>query len=205
MKSKSVFVLLVVALVSVGLVWVVAQALSSPDGGEVPVASGSMVEWEGIGLPVSLEGAQRRAEEVVSQWRSDAILIRVDGTWRPGVGRLDRQIPPVAWSLYYYSPSARAIASAVVDAEHVFWIPALPMRDGAPDELMPFPPSYEPHEVWLTFKGAGGEQFIRENPDAVVSMVLYVVGGQPEWKVVAASNGRHFEVRIDAETGLVLP
>ncbi|MBN1179862.1 MAG: PepSY domain-containing protein [Anaerolineae bacterium] len=203
MKGKSLFIVLVVTLLTIGLVWVVAQALSTESPAPVAPAR-PMVQWDGTGLPISLEGALRRAEERALAWQADAILVRVDGTWRPGVERLERQVLPVPWSFYYYSPSAQALASAVVDADSTFWIPPLPMRGDPLAELAPFPPAYEPHQVWLTFRGAGGDQFVRTHPDAVVTMVLHMEDGRPVWKMMAISEGYYIEVRIDAETGLVL-
>jgi hypothetical protein len=201
---RNLLIFAAVLLVGGALIWLAVQLTtpsrpSQPDQPQQPV-----VLWTGIEPPLALDSAAERGAERARAWQTDAILVRVEATWRPGPERLHVEIPPVAWSLYYYSPSARRLASAVVDAAQTFWVPPVPALV-PPQELAPFPPPHECRTAWLTFRGAEGEEFIRAHPDATVSMVLRMQEGRPVWTVLAASGEHHLKVSVDAETGLALP
>lgn len=202
MKWLRDLLLFVTALVLViGTVWIfLASSLES----QAPPPDRPAAAWTGIVPPLALESAARRAGERAQDWQADATLVRVESSWRPGPDRLDLEIPPVAWSFYYYSASTQKVASAAVNSDDVFWVPPV-WTESKPLPLDPFPPPYDSRMAWLAFRGAGGEEFIRNHPEATVTFVLRAEEEGTFWRVFATSEEHHLQVRIDATTGLVIP
>ncbi len=197
---RDLFIFVVVFLLVVGSVWLVIGTYARP---QVSQPSRPVAVWKGLALPLEIESAAQRAQERAQDWQSDVVLVRVDASWRPGPERLHLEIPPVAWSFYYYSPTAGTVASVVVDAAYTFWVPPVPVTSPLV-VLDPFPPLHGSRTAWLTFRAAGGEEFIRAHPDAAVTLVLREEE-RPVWTVLAAFEGHHLEVRVDADTGLAVP
>jgi hypothetical protein len=202
MKWLRDLLLFVTALILVvGTAWLfLASSLES----QAPPAERPSTTWTGVVPPSAVEDAARRAGDRAGSWQSDAQLVRVEATWRPGPDRLDVEIVPVAWSFYYYSPSTSRVASAAVNSNDVFWVPPV-WTENAPLPLEPFPPAHGARSAWLAFRGAGGEDFIRTHPEATVTFVLRAEEEGMFWRVFATSEEHHLQVRIDAESGLVIP
>lgn len=162
------------------------------------------VRWTGIAAPVPLETGAQKAGERAAAWQPDAVLVRVEASFRPGTQYQDVLQLPVTWSYTFYSPSADALATVAVNAEKMLWIPPTevpqPLRP-----LAPFPPSYGVGRMWMTFRGAGGEEFLRQHPGAVVSICLRMGERESIWEVNAVDGEASLAVRISAETGIVLP
>lgn len=165
--------------------------------------SSDSAQWTGVVAPLPLGDAARQANDRAGAWQEDAALIRVEASWRPGPRWLDHDVPPVAWSFYYYSPAAGAVATVAVDAEHTMWVP--PVVVARPPALLDsFPPAYGIEMVWLTFRAAGGRAFIEEHPNASVAFRLQTEDGQAIWRVAAIEGDAHLVVRMSADTGVVL-
>ncbi len=173
-------------------------------GGPLSTPSPSVVRWTGVAAPPPLEMAVQKAGERAAAWQADAVLVRVEAAFRPGSRWLEAQTLPVTWMFTYYSPSARALATVGINAGKVFWIPPLEVP-GAPHPLPSFPPPYGADKMWLTFRGAGGEEFLRQHSGAMVYITLQMADGIPVWEVGAVEEKAHLSVRIHAETGTVLP
>ncbi|MGQ9804001.1 MAG: hypothetical protein ACUVSH_09220 [Anaerolineae bacterium] len=181
-----------------------AAGLIILSGGHPSAPRPAAVRWAGVAAPVPLETGAQRARERAVAWQPDAVLVRVEASFRPGTRYWDALQLPVTWSYTYYSPSARALATVAVNAEKTFWIP--PMEAPQPPRpVVPFPPAYAVNRMWMTFRGAGGEEFLRQHPNALVSICLRMGEREPVWEVNAVEGDARLTVRMSAETGVVLP
>lgn len=198
MNGKQLLVvLLVLVLLVVGMVALGGKVFSPP-------SSPPVVRWKGVAAPAPLEVATQKAGERAIAWQPDAVLVRVEASFRPGTRWLETRLLPVNWLFTYYSPSAGALATVAVNAEKTLWIP--PMEVSEPPQPLPaFPPPYGVDQMWLTFRGAGGEEFLSQHPGAMVHIALQMEEGAAVWQVSAVEKDAYFAVRIDAETGTVLP
>lgn len=193
-KSVGLFLVLI-GLLILGLVWLL--------GGVSAPAPATTTRWTGLTAPLPLEQAAQKARERALAWQPDAVLVRVEASWRPGEQWLEVQTLPVTWLFTYYSPTAGALATVSVNAEKVHWIP--PMEITRPPRALPaFPPPYGVDRMWLTFLGAGGKEFVRQHPDALIQIVLRMEEG-PIWQVSAVGGGGFLQVQISAETGTLIP
>ncbi len=191
-------------IVFLTLAAVLAAGVILLSGGPSAAPSPSSVRWTGVSAPPPLEMSVQKAGERAAAWQRDAVLVRVEASFRPGTRWLEAQTLPVTWLFTYYSPSARALATVGINAEKVLWIPPQEVLE-PPQALPSFPPPYGVDKMWLTFQGAGGEEFIRQHPGAMVHIALQMENGTPVWEVSAVEENAHFSVRIHAETGIVLP
>lgn len=197
MRERWITGLLVVLtlLLAIGLAIVVRTGPSSVS---------QTVRWTGVAAPLPPEMAVQKAQERAAAWAPDAVLVRVEASFRPSTRWLEAYTLPVTWLFTYFSPSARALATVGVNAERLFWIP--PQEVLATPQMLPaFPPPYGVDKMWLTFQGTGGKEFLLKHPDAVVHIALQMENGAPVWLVSAIGEGGVWSVRLNAETGIVLP
>ncbi len=160
--------------------------------------------WQGGTSALTLIESVQRVEPEVRTWAEDAVLVRAEAAWRAPAAWQTVDRPEVAWSLYYYSAVERALISVVVDEDALFWVPPMEMFT-APVPIQPFPPAYESDRVWLSFRAAGGEEFLREHPQALIDFRLrHKQDMGVVWVVSALHDGASFEVNVDAQSGLVV-
>jgi len=173
--------------------------------GEFSLASRRPTQtWTGLAPPISLEAAAIRAEARARAWAGDAILVWVTAAWSPPPEWLETDYPPIAWSLYYYSAQQRALASVGIRGDQDYWSPPIPLEDPLP-ELSPFPPAQGINVAWLSFRAAGGQEFLQTHPGATVQFRLRKEGEGLTWVVVGiAPPEAAFEVRVDAQNGRIL-
>ncbi len=197
MKGKTIGLFLVLmGLLMLGIVGFLSGSPSS--------APDTTARWTGITAPLPLEQAAQKGQERASAWQPDAVLVRVEASWRPSERWLEIRTLPVMWVFTYYSPSGKAIATVSVGAEKMHWVPPMEVVR-PPRALSAFPPPYGVDQMWLTFLGAGGEEFVRQHPDALVHILLQMEETGPIWQVSAVGEEGSIKVRINAETGVVIP
>ncbi len=160
--------------------------------------------WRAADSGLTLEESEQRAVARARTWAADVVLIRAEAAWRPGVEGRQIEQPPVTWSFYYYSPMKQQLVSVVVTREQLYWVPPLDISY-APKSI-PTLPRYGVDVAWLSFRAAGGEDFLRRYPEAMVDFRLrpHTNGGMV-WSVAAFEGQDYLEVLIDAESGAVLP
>lgn len=197
MKGKVVGLFLVLT----GLLMMGIMGLLSGSPVSAPAAT---ARWTGVTAPLPPEQAAQKGQERASAWRPDAVLVRVEASWRPDERWLEVRTLPVTWLFTYYSPSEKAIVTVAVSAEKVYWVP--PMEVARPPRALPaFPPPYGVDRMWLTFLGAGGEEFVRQHPDALIHILLQMEEMGPLWRISAMGEEGAIKVHINAETGAVIP
>ncbi|MBN1259453.1 MAG: hypothetical protein JXB35_02130 [Anaerolineae bacterium] len=160
-------------------------------------------KWDGLAPPVLLEEAKRRADPQAETWAEDAILIKAEATWRPSEDWLQTEYPPVAWSLNYYSAQESAVATVTVHGEQILWVPAINI-DSTPTPLPRIPPLQGVDVAWLSFRAAGGEDFLREQQGAAVQFRLEQTSEGPQWTVISYSPTAYYSVIVDAENGQLI-
>ncbi len=190
---------LVLLSIGVALIWSITTTLSEMESAPAPMR---YTEWTGKAPALSLEDAEQRATESAWAWVGDARLIKVETSWRPAPEDVKLETPPIAWTLYYYSPSKKTVKLAHVHAESFSWGGQHKMRSDA-KSLLPFPPPQGLEVAWLSFRAAGGEEFLAEHPDATVQFLLRNKE-KLVWTVSAFTKAAKYEVEVDAITGTVL-
>ncbi|MBC7226284.1 MAG: hypothetical protein H5T61_03530 [Thermoflexales bacterium] len=197
MSGKSIGgVLVLTGLVIMGLVGLL--------GREASPAPAATNRWTGLASPLPPEQAFQKAWERAREWQPDAVLVRVEASWRPGERWLEVRTLPVTWLFTFYSSAARALATVSVNAEKTYWIPPVEVAY-APRPLPAFPPPYGVDRMWMTFRAAGGEEFVRQYPDALIHIVLQVGEEGTVWQMDAVGVERSLKVRMSAETGVLIP
>lgn len=197
MQGKSIGLFLVLTgLLILGLVGLLS-------GGSSP-APARAVRWTGLTAPLPPEQAVQKAQERALAWQQDAVLVRVEASWRSDERWLEVRTLPVNWLFTYYSPAEGSLASVSVNANKVQWIPPMEVPR-PPRPLPPFPPPYGVDQMWMTFLGAGGEEFIRQYPDSLIQVVLQMGREGPVWQVSAVGEGGLLKVQMSAETGALIP
>jgi hypothetical protein len=185
--------------IGVVLIWNIAATLNEMESTPVPVRR---AEWSGKAPAISLEEAAQQATPRAQTWAPDARLVKVEASWHPSPEELGLETPPVAWALSYYSPSKEAVKTAHVHAESFSWGKSRLMGAEA-EALAPFPPPQGIKVAWLSFRAAGGEEFLVEHPDATVQFLLRNKG-KMIWTVLAFTRAGKYEIQVDAHTGTVL-
>lgn len=197
MSGKSIgWFLILIGLFIVGIV-----GLFSIRSSPVPTPT---TRWSGVVAPLPPEHAVQKAQERATAWQPDAVLVRVEASWRPGERWLEVRTLPVTWLFTYYSPAEGSLATVSVNAEEMYWIPPVEIIH-PPRRLPVFPPPYGVDRMWMTFLGAGGEEFIRQYPDALIQIVLQMEREGPVWRVSAVGEGGLLKVQMSAETGALIP
>ncbi len=161
------------------------------------------VVWRGLSAPISLSDAAQRAQARASQWAGDAALVRAEASWRPDDNWVKASQPAVSWSLGYYSPQQHALALVSVRGAEVLWVPPIEVTQVL-TPLQAFPPRAGVDVAWLTFRGAGGDDFLKAHPDALVQFQLRQKETSMVWDVLAVKGDANWEVLIDAESGLLI-
>lgn len=191
--------LLLILLMGVTLLWSVLNqqerpaALSQPQG----------VLWTGLAPPIDLAVAEQQARAAALAWAADAALMRVEATWRPVGEWVQTESPPVSWAYYYYAPSQGAVLPLSVRGEQLFTTPAVAVP-GEPRTLAVFPPPTTVEMAWLSFRAAGGEEFLKAHEGAAVHMQLQATTEGDQWRITAFTPEANIKVTIDAATGLVI-
>ena len=198
MKKQLLFLLGLGILLILGLVllWNFSPQL-------LPKPVRPTIKWSGMAPPISLADAGARAGARAREWADDIVLIKLKASWRPSPDWLQTDYPPVAWSFYYYSPGAHAVASVAVHGETLFWVPPFEMESKSA-ALSPFPPPHGVDVAWLSFRAAGGEDLLRQNPDTLVQFQLRQQEGRPIWTIVAYGTDIAYTVVVDGQSGRVL-
>lgn len=192
--------LLLILLMGMALLWGVLsqQASRAPTP---PQQQG--VLWTGLAPPIDLAAAEQQARAAALTWAADAILMRVEATWRPTGEWIQTESPPVSWAYYYYAASQGAILSLSVRGEELFTTPATTIPN-PPRTLAAFPPATTVEMAWLTFRAAGGEEFLKTNTGAAVQLQLRATAEGDRWVITAFSPEANMQMSIDADTGLLL-
>jgi hypothetical protein len=151
---------------------------------------------------VSLPEASDRASERAQRWTQDAKLVKAQGVWYMMGGWDAFETPPVAWTFYYYSPSTKKLATVTIDDENLLWVQPFEIPRG-PHALSAFPPNFGSDVAWLSFRAAGGEEFLQTHSRAQVSFHLQEQDSLV-WIVTAFDESDYMKVTIDAQTGIVL-
>ncbi len=151
---------------------------------------------------IDLTAAYGVGQERARQWSSDASLVRAEAAWRPTREGQKVENPPVSWSCYYYSPQASALASALVTGETVFWVPSIELSY-APQVISDLPP-HGVEVAWLTFRAAGGDDYLLRHKDAMINFRLHIKDDVLVWSVSAFDDRAKHSVVIDAHSGTVI-
>ncbi|MBN2392124.1 MAG: hypothetical protein JXR84_15460 [Anaerolineae bacterium] len=160
--------------------------------------------WQAKDSQMTLEQSAQRADARAKSWAEDVVLIRAEAPWRPGAAGLQTETPPVTWSFFYYSPATRELAGVVVGREQLYWVP--PLELSYMPKSIPALPPFGVDVAWLSFRAAGGEEFLRVHPEAMVDFRLRPhESGNIVWSVAAFDGQDYLEVLIDANSGAVLP
>lgn len=159
--------------------------------------------WQAQDSQMTLEEAAQQAEVRARAWAGDVILIRAEAPWRPGAVGRALETPPVTWSFYYYSPATSELVGVVVGREQLFWVP--PLEISYTPKSIPALPPYGVEVAWLSFRAAGGEEFLRTHPEAMVDFRLRPHQSGIVWSVAAFDKQDYIEVLIDANSGAVMP
>lgn len=192
--------LLLILLMGLALVW---GALSGRlPGALAPAAEAQGVQWTGLAPPIDFAAAEQPARAAAQAWAADAALIRVEATWRPTGEWITTESPPVSWTYYYFAASQGAVKSISVRGEQLFDTPATAVPN-QPRTLAAFPPPTTVETAWLTFRAAGGEDFLKANEGAAVQLQLRPTAEGDQWQVVAFTPQANMQVIVDAETGLL--
>lgn len=179
----------------------ILYAINAPTSAAPP---GHQNLWQARDSQMTLEESAQKAETRARAWATDVVLLRAEAPWRPGAAGRETETPPVTWSFFYYSPAMRELAGVVVGREQLYWIP--PLEISYTPKSIPALPPYGVDVAWLSFRAAGGEQFLQAHPQAMVDFRLrpYERGGIV-WSVAAYDGQDYLEVLIDADSGAVLP
>ncbi len=157
----------------------------------------------GVTSVVGLAEAHVRAQERAAGWANDAYLVRVEAAWYLTPGQAATSNPPVAWAFTYFSPAGSSLAGVVIDDDSTLWVPPfeIPM---VPTPLGGELPPHGVETAWLSFRAAGGDDFVQQHPEAQVTFRLQQHEGQPTWAVSAYAEDRFVDVKVDAISGAVL-
>jgi hypothetical protein len=205
-QRRALLILITLLLVIVcALVTMTARLWSEtqrPAHGAGPERGPSPTPWVGAAPAVALSDGEAMARESARAWAADAALLKAEAMWQPAGGWVEVDSPPVSWSYYYYSVGGRAITAVAVHGERAFVAPAVQVSH-VPATLRVFPPPQGDAVAWLSFRGAGGDDFLAAHPGAIVQLTLRQAG-QPVWLVAAYTPEDRLEVAVDATSGLVL-
>jgi hypothetical protein len=160
--------------------------------------------WRGddAAISIDLSSAYELGEKRARQWSPDARLIRAEAAWRPTREGQKTNNPPVSWSLYYYSQQIGGLASVLVTGEQVFWVPSIDLNY-APKGIDSLP-AYGVDVAWLTFRAAGGDDYLLRHKDAMINFRLHIKEGVLVWSVSAFDDRGKHSVVIDAQSGIVI-
>jgi len=157
----------------------------------------------GVTSSVSLEEAGRQAWARAYSWSPNARLVRVEAAWYPEDGWETVSTPPVAWAFSFFDAPTASLATVIIDDDTSLWVPPTEIPT-VPTVITVFPPLQGVESVWLSFRAAGGERFLRAHSDAQVTFRLRTINGTLCWVVSAFAQGDYLKTTIDATTGLVL-
>ncbi len=199
--------LLLLLLVGVALVW---GALSGRLPGMTPAVGTSApddeaqtVLWTGLAPPIDFAATEKMTYAQAQRWAADAVLIRAEATWRPTGEWMTTESPPVSWTYLYFSASEGAVKSVSVRGEQLFDTPATDVPN-QPRSLAAFPPATPVESAWLTFRAAGGEEFLKTHENAAVQLQLQATAEGDRWVISAFNQEANMRVTIHADTGLLL-
>ena len=158
--------------------------------------------WVAKDARMTLEEAMQPAEARARTWANDVVLIRAEAAWRPGETWTQTEVPPVTWSFYYYARSKRALKSFVIGREQILEVP--PIEISYVPKFIPALPPFGINVAWLSFRAAGGDDFLHAHPQAMVDFRLMPKDERVIWRVSAFEGMDYLEELIDAESGAVL-
>lgn len=193
-------VLLAAALVWGALTGRLTGIASSVGAG---AAAAQPVLWTGLAPPIDVATAESAAYTKAQSWAPDVVLIRIEATWRPTGEWVTTDSPPVSWTYYYYAASRGAVKSISVRGEQLFDTPETEVPN-QPRSLATFPPISSVDAAWLTFRAAGGDEFLETNTNAAVQMQLRATAEGDRWVISAYNPTANMRVTIDAATGLLV-
>lgn len=186
------FLLVVTLVVLVGLIWFLWR----------PAAQTASDPVESVTSPrMTAKGSHQVAEAVALSWAEDAQLVSLSATWDAGEAF---QGGEGDWSLVYYSPRKTATALVSVHGGQASLIDAHGVTQpiGAPqssnwriDSAM----------VISRLREAGGNEFLRSQPEATVSMSLNL-SQDAVWSVrlIDQMSRRTFAARVSIDSGEVV-
>lgn len=154
---------------------------------------------------VELWPAYQQAQAAAWTEAADAELVSASAQWQ-GREATDPLARTVFWSFVFYSPTQRAAVDVTADAAGArvvnrteIWTPPQPLAVGRWRE--------GPQDALSIFLAYGGEEFLSQHPEAVVTLHLGAdEDGKPVWDLGALDIGSResLSVRIDAESLQVL-
>ena len=205
MESRSAArpVLIVVILLLVVTLLLLLWNLAPLVGADSRTGSQPRVTLRGVTSNISLVDAHARAEKRAAAWSPDAYLVRAEAAWYLAPGQVEMTVPPVAWAFSYFSRATASLAGVVIDDDITLWVPPfeIPM---VPTPLGDGVPAYGVDTAWLSFRAAGGDDFVQAHPEAQISFRLQQSEGRPVWSVSAHADGEFMDIRLDAVSGAVL-
>jgi len=153
------------------------------------------------------QAAFGEAEAMAHEWQADAVLLRADATWPPGLFMQDLLDGASTWSFIFYSPAAGAIQQVTVIEERVTLLAERSYRPQQPP-LATSAWAVDSHTAVQTLMMNGGQDFLRLSNDAVLSLSLRTdaPNGRITWSatLAATETSRSLLMDIDAQTGDVL-
>lgn len=162
-----------------------------------------------VGAPTAIEpassmtarGSHLAAEPIARQWAADARLVSLSAIWDAGRPFQDGEGD---WSLLYYSPTKSATAlvsvhdgrAALVGVHGRTQSITLPQENGWQIDS---PTAID------RMRAAGGDEFLRSQPDAIVSLSLDL-SQDAVWSVrlIDQMSRRAFAVRVSIDSGEIL-
>ncbi len=153
---------------------------------------------------VSLWDAYRWAEAAVRSEAADAQPVSASAQWSTVSPETLLQEPP-QWAFVFYSPGRRTVFDLVVDAHQAqvanrsqVWTP--------PQVLQPGAWQRGPRDALLVFLAYGGQEFLEEHSQAVVSLHLAAEEGKTMWNIATLDweSQETLSILIDAENLEVL-
>lgn len=147
---------------------------------------------------MTAQNAQEFTKPVILDWADDARLVRMSATWDGGQ---KFQNGEGDWTMLYYSPSKASSASMTIHEGQARVIAV----HGVPDPI-----EFQNDKSWLIdsetavdfVKAVGGDEFLRAQPDATVSMSLDFAQ-DAVWRVrlIDQMSRRVFSAKVDMEGG----
>jgi hypothetical protein len=199
--------LVVLLLIVLGLA---IMLWTQPRGGEPPAFAdrpAAIAPATPVFVGKTAQTAFAQAEARAQEWQADAMLLRADATWPPGLLIGDVLDGASSWSFVFYSPSQGAIRQVTVIEESVT---LLAERNYQPPQPLQATSDWtvDSNTAVQYFMTNGGQEFMRQVGSTVLTMSLRMdkPDGRIIWSVssVATDSARGLIIDIDARTGDVL-
>lgn len=151
--------------------------------------------------PTTAKGSQLAADPIALKWAEDAQLVSMSATWEAGQPFQDGQGD---WSLQYYSPSKAATALISVDDGRAVLVGTHGVTDPI-RRLQEVGWKIDSPSAIQQLRSAGGDDFLRTQPDATVSLSLDL-SRDAAWSVrlIDQMSRRVFAVQVSIDSGEII-